>query len=196
LTGSNGSGGSGSGSKKVSVVNVGRVIAGVSGSPASLQALRYAADVAGRYEAQLLPVHAWLPPGGDLADRRFPCDQLRRAWTDAAWQRLAEAVDLGLGGPPAWLNWQPAIGRGDAGRVLVQVASEPGDLLVIGAGRRGMLARIAGGQVSRYCLAHARCPVVALPPPALAEVAHGMRGWAWRHRNVDPRDVHLHGAGA
>jgi nucleotide-binding universal stress UspA family protein len=196
LTGKSGSGVSGSGSKRVSVVIVGRVIAGVSGSPASLQALRYAADVAGTHEALLLPVHAWLPPGGDLADRRFPCEQLRQAWTQAAWQRLGEAIDLSLGGPPAWLDCQPTIGRGDAGKVLVQLATEPGDLLVIGAGRRGLFARIGGGHASRYCLAHARCPVVALPPPALAEVAHGMRGWAWRRRNVDPQDVHLHGAGA
>jgi nucleotide-binding universal stress UspA family protein len=180
----------------VRIVNVGRVIAGVSGSPASLQVLRYAVTVARSHEAPLVPVLAWLPPGGDLADRRFPNQQLRQAWADAAWQRLSGAIDLGIGGPPADLNFQPYICRGEAGNVLVGAASRPGDLLVIGAGRRGLVHRLAGGHVSRYCLAHALCPVVAVPPSRLEEVAHGMRGWAWRHRRLDPQHADLHNAGA
>jgi len=37
--------------------------------------------------------------------------------------------------------------------------------------------------VSRYCLAQAHCPILAIPPPALAQQAgHSLRGWAWRHR--------------
>jgi hypothetical protein len=36
--------------------------------------------------------------------------------------------------------------------------------------------------VSRYCLAHARCPVLAVPPSALMdEMAHGLRSWHRRH---------------
>ncbi len=176
-------------------MNVGRVIAGVSGSPASLQVLRYAADLARTHDAQLIPLHAWLPPGGELADRRFPCQQLRDAWTDAAWQRLWAAIDLGLGGQPAQLDFQPAIGRGDAGRVLVEAAAGTGDLLVIGTGRRGPAGRTLGCHVSRYCLAHALCPVIAVPPSELTQVAHGVRGWAWRHRGLDAEAAQLHSAG-
>jgi hypothetical protein len=33
--------------------------------------------------------------------------------------------------------------------------------------------------------------VVAVPPPALAEVSHGLRGWAFRHRGLNPDDVSL-----
>ena len=47
-----------------------RIIVGASGSPGSLQALRFAADLARDRDAPLIPVLAWLPPGGDLADRR------------------------------------------------------------------------------------------------------------------------------
>lgn len=50
-----------------------RVIVGASGSPASLQALRYAEELARANDALLIPVLAWVPPGGDLADRRAPC---------------------------------------------------------------------------------------------------------------------------
>ena len=177
-------------------MNVGRVIAGVSGSPGSLQVLRYATDVARSYEAPLIPVLAWLPPGGDLADRRFPCSQLREAWADAAWQRLWAAIDLSLGGPPAELDFQPAIARGELGSCWSTPPTRESDLLVIGTGRRGAVGRLAGCHVNRYCLAHAHCPVIAVPPPALADVAHGVRGWAWRHRRLDSEAARLHSAGA
>src|SRR5262245_12201681 len=60
-----------------------------------------------------------------------------------------------------------------------------GDLLVVGAGRRGRMARIWHGRVSRYCLAHALCPVITVPPPALAQTAgHGLRAWSFRHREL------------
>ena len=37
--------------------------------------------------------------------------------------------------------------------------------------------------MSRYCLARAMCPVVAVPPADLDHAAgHGLRGWAFRHR--------------
>ena len=39
-----------------------RIIIGTSGSPGSLQALRYAAGVAQENDATLVPVLAWLPP--------------------------------------------------------------------------------------------------------------------------------------
>jgi hypothetical protein len=80
---------------------------------------------------------------------------------------------------------QPVVQRGEAGWVLVNLACGPADLLVVGAGRRGPLTRLVSGKVSRYCLAHAGCPVIAVPPPALArEVRHGPLGWALWHRTL------------
>jgi nucleotide-binding universal stress UspA family protein len=58
--------------------------------------------------------------------------------------------------------------RGPPGRVLTVIASDPGDLLVVGTGRRGTLTRVFPGRVSRYCLAHARCPVLAVPPATVS----------------------------
>lgn len=58
-----------------------RVICGVSGSPSSLQVLRYAQHLARDFDATLMPLLAWLPPDGDLADwAHTPCDELRRIW--------------------------------------------------------------------------------------------------------------------
>ncbi|HUZ56185.1 MAG TPA: universal stress protein [Streptosporangiaceae bacterium] len=83
---------------------------------------------------------------------------------------------------------QPVVQRGEAGRVLLQIASRPEDLLVVGAGRRGALVRMArSGKVSRYCLARARCPVLAVPPPGLAqEAGHWRLAWKFWNRTLTP----------
>lgn len=164
-----------------------KVIAGVSGSPGSLQALRYAAATARQQDAVLAPVLAWIPPGGELADRRYPCPQLRAVWQQDASDRLKRAIDLAIGGPPADVRFSPAVVKGDAGRVLTALAGQ-GDVLVIGAGRPGVVRRLLGCRVSRYCRAHATCPVTTVPPTPLAVQAHGLRGWVRRHR-LRPQDA-------
>jgi nucleotide-binding universal stress UspA family protein len=161
------------------------VIVGVSGSPAGLRALRYAHHLARDFDAILVPVLAWLPPDGDLADRRTPCEELRRIWAQDAQQRLQDALNLAWGKPPADLPIHPVVRRGNPGLVLVNAADCPGDLLVIATPRRGALARILHGRVSRYCLAHARCPVLTVPPPTLAQEARrGALARAFWHRTL------------
>jgi len=169
------------------------VVVGVSGSAGSLQALRYAAELARNERAALVPVLAWTPPGGDLADRRSPCAPLRAIWKQAAWDRLWKAIDLAIGGPPADLDFSAEVVRGEAGPVLAAAAVQPGDVLVIGAGRHGALRRLLACKVSRYCLGHAVCPMVAVPPTDLAAHLHGMSGWKLRHR-IHPEDADLHAA--
>ena len=172
-----------------------RVFAGVNGSPGSLQALRYAAGLARVHGSELIPVLAWTPPGGDLADRSGPSVYLRQVWKDAAWQRLWNAIELAFGEVPADVPVEPMVVRGEAGSVLVAMANSDGDLLVVGAGRRGALSRIAACRVSRYCLAHATCPVVAVPPSSLAQMGRGLRGWAMRHRSLSLDQVGLPASG-
>jgi nucleotide-binding universal stress UspA family protein len=116
-------------------------------------------------------------------------------WRQAAPDRLQQAIELGIGGAPADIEFRPAIIRGDAGQALTEVAAEEGDVLVIGAGRRGLLQRLLGCKVSRYCLAHARCPLVAVPPSQLAGELRGLPGWMLRRR-VQPEKVGLHAADA
>jgi nucleotide-binding universal stress UspA family protein len=173
------------------VCGVRRVIVGVSGSPGSLQALRHAADLARAHHAALIPVLAWVPPGGDLADRSHPSPYLRQLWVNAAWKRLWDAIDLAFGGVPDDVLFDSQVLRGEPGPVLTGVSCHQDDMLVIGAGRRGLLARALWCRASRYCLAHAQCPVVAVPPPSLAQVSHGLRGWAFRHRGLNPNNVGL-----
>ena len=159
----------------------------VSGSPGSVHALRCAADLARRHGAALVPVLAWVPPDGDRLEHKYPDPELRRLWQQDAWQRLRDAIGTAFGGFPRGVRTWPLVLRGEAGPELVSLASQPGNLLVIGAGRRGPLARLVCCPVARHCLAHAHCPVLAVPPPDLAQhVGHGLRGWAFRHRGLDP----------
>ena len=93
-----------------------RVIVGASGSPGNLQVLRYARHLARDLDAALVPVLAWLPPGGDLADRRTPCEELRRLWAQDARARLQVALNLAWGEPPADLPVRPVSGAGAPAR--------------------------------------------------------------------------------
>jgi nucleotide-binding universal stress UspA family protein len=162
------------------VSGAGRVIVGVSGSPGSIPALRYAENAARRDGAPLVAVHAWIPPGGDLAERRCPSSHLRRAWQEAARQRLHEALDAAWGCIPVGLDLELVVIRGETAPALVDLACNAGDLLVVGTGQRGRLARVSHGRVSRYCVAHAACPVLTVPPPARA----ALRSWSLRHREL------------
>ena len=143
-----------------------RVVAGVTGSVGNLQALRYAAAEARRREAPLL----------------------------AAWRRLWDAFDAALGGLPPDLHVEAAAVRGDPGRVLVATAGQQDDLLVVGAGRRGVPWRLLRSRVSRYCLTHATCPVLVVPPSELAqEMEHRLHAWIVRHRSLLPGKNELSG---
>jgi nucleotide-binding universal stress UspA family protein len=122
------------------VSGIRRVIVGASGSPGSLQALRHAEKLARAFDAILIPILAWVPPGGELADRRTPCGYLRRVWAEDARQRLLDTLHAVWSEISADLSVQPLVDRGEAGCVLIGNACCPGDLLVVGAGRRGVLA--------------------------------------------------------
>jgi nucleotide-binding universal stress UspA family protein len=164
-----------------------RVVAGVSGSPRSLSALRCAGDLARTHDADLLLVHAWSPPAIALAGYEFPSEYLWHVWEDAAWQRLWDALEAAFGGLPPGIRAEPVIAPGSPGLTLVHAAARTDDLLVIGAGRRGGVSRLRHPTVSRYCLAHASCPVIAIPPPEL-ELAtrYGLAARTLRYKIAHP----------
>jgi nucleotide-binding universal stress UspA family protein len=133
-----------------------RVIAGVSGSLRSLGALRAAVAEARSAGAALQAVLAWSPAGGEIAYMRAPCPLLLRLWEQEASERLRDAFDEAFGGVPA-----------PPGPALVELADQHDDLLVVGYGGRSRLGYTVHGTVTRYCMAHARCPVLTVPPPEL-----------------------------
>jgi nucleotide-binding universal stress UspA family protein len=144
---------------------IARVIAGTGGSPGSLAALRYADTLACAHKAVLVPVLAWTPPCVERCGYPLP------EWHDTACERLRDALLAVWGEIPASPLITPQVKQGPTGWVLVRIACQPGDILVIGAGRRGALRRKTRCSVSRYCAARARCPVVMVPPPELVREA-------------------------
>jgi nucleotide-binding universal stress UspA family protein len=167
-----------------------RVIIGASGSPGSLAALRYAEFLARSHDAVLVPVLAWEPPGGDRAAQLQPTTGLVQTWREMACERLRDALASVWGEPLTDPLVEPRVERGPAGWVLVNVADQPGDVLVLGAGRRGVLRRAVLCRVSRYCAARARCPVVLVPPPDLAaEIGRARIAWRFWHRTLTPAQV-------
>jgi nucleotide-binding universal stress UspA family protein len=144
-----------------------RVIAGVSGSLRSLGALRAGAAEARSAGAALLAVLAWAPAGGEIAYMRAPCPLLLRLWEQEARERLRDAFDHAFGGMPGDVTVHPMVVRAPPGPALVELAGQSDDLLVLGYGGRSRLGYAVHGSVTRYCMAHARCPVLAVPPPEL-----------------------------
>ncbi|MCF3130299.1 universal stress protein [Streptomyces olivochromogenes] len=167
-----------------------RVVVGVSGSLGSVTALRRAAAEARTRGAELWPVLAWEPPGGELAARRSPAACLMvDEWQRLAGQRLVSVLDEVFGDDGPGLPMRALVVRGVPGPALVETASREHDILVVGAGRRGHRPRAFSGWVSRYCLTHAACPVLAVPPsPLETQLAAVHRRNAWRMR-LDPRQL-------
>jgi nucleotide-binding universal stress UspA family protein len=155
--------------------SVGRVFVGVDGTPNSLQALRHALDSARVYAAPLYPVLAWQPPGGEGQARMREVPELEREWQCIAERRLIAAFEEGLGLLPVDVRCEPRLIRGPAGPALVACADRPDDLLVVGTGRHGTFARLTHSHIAGYCVAHANCCVVAVPPPPLADVPRHLR---------------------
>ncbi|MFJ9867076.1 universal stress protein [Streptomyces sp. NPDC101165] len=166
-----------------------RVVVGVSGSLGSVTALRRAAALARRLGAELWPVLAWEPPGGDPAARRSPAAGLLvEEWQRLAKQRLASVLEEIFGEDGPGVPMHAVIVRGTPGRALVVTADRDSDLLVVGAGRRG-LQRAFSSRVSRHCLAHADCPVLAVPPsPLESDLVSVHRRNAW-HLRMDTRGL-------
>jgi nucleotide-binding universal stress UspA family protein len=155
------------------VRGLGRVVVGASGSPGSLRALRLAEALARAHHAVLVPVLAWESPASARFGRIQSSDYLSKECQEIAGRQLRDTLTAVWGQVPDDPMIKPHVERGPAGWVLVNLASRPDDLLVVGAGRRGPLDRMAGARVSRYCVAYAPCPVLTVPPSALARALRG-----------------------
>ncbi|WP_051756342.1 universal stress protein [Kitasatospora purpeofusca] len=152
----------------------GRIVVGVSGSLGSLAALHRAVAEARRLDAEVLAVHCWTPVGGEFGYRRSPCPPLLSACRDAAATRLREALDQAFGGTRPGVRLRSVAVRGETGQALVRCADRPDDLLVLGAGPRGLLARALHPSITAYCVRHATCPVLAVPKPPLQRELEAM----------------------
>jgi nucleotide-binding universal stress UspA family protein len=146
----------------------GRVIVGVHDCLAGLQALRCAVVEARRRETPLCAVRAWTFP---YAGQSVGLRTWRQELVDEAALTVYGAFTTALGGLPADVEVRVVAPEGGAARALVELADRDDDLLVVGDCQRRGLRRVRSHAVARYCVKHATCPVLVVPPPALARVS-------------------------
>ncbi|MFI6333767.1 universal stress protein [Streptomyces sp. NPDC050535] len=142
----------------------GRVVVGVSGSLASLAALRAAAHTARESGRTLVAVLAWEPPEGEVLHARNPDSAWAAACESEARARLDRAFDQAFGGTPSGVTVRRRLIRDRPDRALCALAPDPADLLVLGA-RAATRIGMRRAAVRRRVLGHARCPVLTVPAP-------------------------------
>jgi nucleotide-binding universal stress UspA family protein len=158
------------------------VVVGVSGSPASARALRWAAAEADRLETRLKIVLIWsIEPRANYAPAISPDDYDRRQ--ERAVSGLAATVRAVLGSMPQD-SLSTEVARGMPERDLVE-QSRGADLLVLGSAS-GPVTRRSIGPVIRACLSHAHCPVVVVGPEGPS--GHVRDGADHRQRAADHQD--------
>jgi nucleotide-binding universal stress UspA family protein len=133
----------------------GRVVVGVDGSPASIQALRWALNYARVTRSATEVIVAW--DGRPNLSWTFlaPSDCGPEMSAEQALDRLIEQLRAEC--PNQLIEGR--VVQGHAEPLLVE-ASEGADLLVVGSRGHGELVGFVIGSVSEYCATNAHCPVL------------------------------------
>jgi nucleotide-binding universal stress UspA family protein len=133
------------------------VVVGVDGSEPSRKALEWAMEYAELKGAPLLAVQVWQIPFSSGADGMV----LSAAEYAANARRdLEKTVDEFALERPGVRIAMVAV-EGNSGKTLVE-RSEHASLLVVGNRGHGALVGAIIGSVGKYCVTHARCPVVVV----------------------------------
>ena len=138
------------------------IVVGVDGSRGSRAALAFALEEGLARGATVEVVTTWLmgPALSDVATATTFDDEQRRA-REVQDATLAEVLED--------FTERPAISQlvlqNYGGHSLVEAARDAA-LLVVGSGRKNLLARALLGSVSEYCVQHSPVPVVVVPDPA------------------------------
>lgn len=133
------------------------IVVGIDGSPASVQALRWAVDEARLRGAVVRVVHAWSFPFHDGEIAHLAGESAHDALKLAA-ERTVDAVLHEVAGSDGTAIEQIIVEAPPA-QALIAAAHEA-DLLVVGSRGRGGFASLLLGSVSYQCALHAACPVV------------------------------------
>jgi nucleotide-binding universal stress UspA family protein len=157
------------------------IVVGVSGSLASLEALRYAVAQARARGITLNVVRAGYPSGGDTRARRAALPPVWiDDWRQSQARELEAALHDALGAVPADVTVEQHVVLGRPGEVLAYI-TEPQDTLILGAmnasgGRLKKWLRVhLRHSVAAYCARRCRSPLVIVPMPEMAYEALGRR---------------------
>jgi nucleotide-binding universal stress UspA family protein len=133
-----------------------RIVVGADASAHGREALRWALREARLRHLPVLALHAYHSPMASL-DVAAGYVDLRPAAVAVVEDEVGKAVaDVG-----ADVDVATHVTEGDAGIALVRAATA-GDLLVVGAGKHGVIAGALLGSTSQYVTCHAPCPVVVV----------------------------------
>ncbi|WP_319321637.1 universal stress protein [Streptomyces sp. TX20-6-3] len=122
---------------------------GTNGSLGSLAALHEAATQARARDAKLVVVRAWQPPGGGPGGRASCGPSVLADCRAAAAALLHETLEALVACQPG-VTPAGRLVRGTPGVALVDAVRDPGDLLVVGTGSRGLLLRVLRPSVARH----------------------------------------------
>lgn len=140
---------------------MGRIVVGMDGSAASREALRWAADEAGRRDDVVEAVLAWDNPYRDMWLPSGPPAEDPLSHLRAGLDRTVSAV---LGEHPT-VEVETTVVEGHPAQVLVDRA-QGAEMLVVGSRGHGGFAGAFLGSVSFNCAAHAPCPVLIVRGPS------------------------------
>lgn len=136
-----------------------KIVVGVDGSEASIQALREAQRLAGYLKAIVEAMACWEYP------RMYDGYVIMgiEGFEERAGQILDESITKAFG-PEKPANVRPRLMQGPARDTLIE-ASKNADMLVVGRRGHGGFGGLLVGSVSSACIAHGHCPVLVVPPP-------------------------------
>ena len=152
--------------QSVILVPVKRILVGVDGSPESLDAVKWTAELASSLGAEVIVVSVFgfypypviTGPSEGFYMTQDTLDQWRKDLQrdmDGAWTKPLR--DAGV-------KFTPQIKEGHASEVLLQLARKNDvDLIVVGSRGHGAVAEMFLGSVSHNLVLRAPCPVVVLP---------------------------------
>ncbi len=146
-----------------------RIVVGVDGSDASIEALRTAGLIAAETGGSITAITTWrLPATSNATSATIP------NLTDAAERTLASAVQTALG--DRGQDVSKVVREGRAGQVMVH-ESRHADLVVLGSRGHGGFAGLLLGSVSKACAGAAECPtlIVRGTPSAVNRSDEGLK---------------------
>lgn len=138
---------------------IAKIIVGVDGSEASIEALRQAVFLAGALNAQIEAIGCWDYPR--MYDRYLMMDI--GGFKESAEKVVKEAVARVIGTEPSEML-KIVLVQGDPRSSLIE-ASKNADMLIVGRRGMGGLAGLLVGSVSSAAITQSQCPVLVVRAP-------------------------------
>lgn len=169
-----------------------RVFVGVDGTLAGLRALRQAVTEARCREAELHVVHVRdvLPAGAQLGMFAVALSELHDEHPDSvrldseADALIGDSLQRALGGTPSDVTVHRVVSVGWPPRALAKLGWRSDDLLVVATDGGSRWRHPFRQSVCSYCVRHARCPVLVVPPDELTRMVRRRMRF---HRSPLPR---------